>query len=87
MTKIPHHIPPAVTADTVIFTIVEDKLNVLLIKRSNSPFSGSWALPGGFVRENESTEKAATRVLKDKAGLVSVYLEQLYTIDEAGRDP
>ncbi len=81
------HIPPSVTADTVIFTIAEERLKVLLIKRSNSPFAGSWALPGGFVRENESTEKAATRVLKDKAGLASVYLEQLYTFDEAGRDP
>lgn len=81
------HIPPSVTADTVIFTIIEDKLKVLLIKRSNLPFAGSWALPGGFARRNESTEKAAMRVLKDKAGLVSVYLEQLYTFDEAGRDP
>lgn len=81
------HVPPSVTADTVIFTIVDSKLKALLIKRSNAPFAGSWALPGGFVQKNESTEKAAVRILKDKAGIASVYLEQLYTFDGAGRDP
>ena len=79
--------PPFVTADTVIFTIADDQLKVLLVKRSRSPFAGSWALPGGFVAKNEPTEKAAMRVLKDKAGVGSVYLEQLYTFDAIGRDP
>lgn len=81
------HVPPAVTADTVIFTITDGKLKVLLVKRSRPPFVNSWALPGGFVRETETTEKTALRVLKDKAGVSSVYLEQLYSFDEPGRDP
>ena len=77
----------SVTTDVVIFTVEDDHLNVLLIKRSNAPFQNFWALPGGFLHENESPEKAAARVLKDKAGITNVYLEQLYTFADSGRDP
>ena len=76
-----------VTVDVVIFTVEEGRLKVLLIKRALPPFLGRWALPGGFLRAKEDTKGAAKRILRDKAGLAEVYLEQLYTFDEIGRDP
>jgi 8-oxo-dGTP diphosphatase len=77
----------SVTTDIVIFTIEDEKLKVLLIKRANEPFKGHWALPGGFLFEKEDPEIAAKRVLYDKAGIKDVYLEQLYTFGGSGRDP
>lgn len=78
---------PAVTVDLVIFTIAEDDLKVLLIKRGGEPFLGKWALPGGFVGIDESLETAAARELQEEAGVTNIYLEQLYTFGEPGRDP
>jgi 8-oxo-dGTP diphosphatase len=75
-----------VTVDLVIFTIAEDTLKVLLIRRDSSPFAGKWALPGGFIGINESLETAA-RELAEEAGVTNLYLEQLYTFGEPGRDP
>lgn len=77
----------SVTTDIVIFTIEDGQLKVLLIKRENKPFKNYWALPGGFVHDNESPEQAAFRVLKNKAGIKNVYIEQLYTFAGSGRDP
>jgi 8-oxo-dGTP diphosphatase len=78
---------PAVTVDLVIFTIADNDLKVLLIRRAQEPFKGRWALPGGFVDKDESLEKAAARELQEEAGVTHVYLEQLYTFGEPGRDP
>lgn len=78
---------PSVTADTVIFTIDENRLKVLLIKRANAPFQNWWALPGVFLLKNEGVDKAALRALKEKAGVKISYLEQLYTFDSEHRDP
>jgi 8-oxo-dGTP diphosphatase len=78
---------PAVTADIVIFTIQNRELKVLLVKRDITPFKGSWAIPGGFVKINESLEEAAKRALQEKTGVKDVYLEQLYTFGEPKRDP
>ena len=78
---------PALTVDIVIFTLRENRLQVLLIQRLNPPFAGSWALPGGFVQEQESLEQAALRELEEETGIQSVYLEQLYTYGDPGRDP
>jgi len=77
----------SVTTDIVIFTIEDGQLKVLLIKRVNEPFKGQWALPGGFIHEGEDPEKAAKRVLKEKAGIENMYTEQLYTFAGSGRDP
>ncbi|MDP3696405.1 MAG: NUDIX domain-containing protein [Candidatus Taylorbacteria bacterium] len=73
--------------DIVIFSIENEQLKVLLIKRENQPFKNYWALPGGFIHQNESPEKAALRVLDDKAGIKNVFIEQLYTFGGFGRDP
>ncbi len=78
---------PAVTVDIVIFTIRESCLQVLLIQRGEEPFKGSWALPGGFVRIQESLEDAASRELEEETGISQAYLEQLYTYGEPKRDP
>ena len=68
---------PSVTVDLVIFTIANNDLQVLLIRRAGEPFKNRWALPGGFIEIDESLEKAAARELKEEAGVTSVYLEQL----------
>lgn len=76
-----------VAVDIVIFTIKNDDLKVILIKRNLSPFKDMWAIPGGFVREQEGIEAAAMRELMEETGVKDVYLEQLYTFGEPKRDP
>ena len=78
---------PALTVDNVVFGFGEGDLQLLLIQRDLEPFAGKWALPGGFVRVNESLEDAALRELEEETGLGKVYMEQLYTFGEPGRDP
>ena len=78
---------PAVTVDVVLFTVMDAKLNVLLIRRGRDPFAGQWALPGGFVDMGESLDSAAMRELEEETGIRNVYLEQLYTFGAPNRDP
>lgn len=89
---------PSVAADMVIFTVTdgvadsyrklpEKELRILLIRRGGHPFLGKWALPGGFVQPSETTEQAAARELREETGVDDVYLEQLYTFSDIGRDP
>lgn len=75
-----------VSADVVTFTLHNDVLKVLLIKRSDDPFKDTWALPGGVLQANETAAEAAMRVLHDKAGVSDVFIEQLYTFDDPSRD-
>jgi 8-oxo-dGTP diphosphatase len=77
----------ALTVDCVVFGLDEEDLKVLLIQRDLPPFEGRWALPGGFVRTDETLEDAARRELSEETGLKRVYLEQLYTIGDVDRDP
>jgi 8-oxo-dGTP diphosphatase len=81
------HPRPAVTCDVVVFTMRADDLAVLLIKRKEEPFKGMWALPGGFVNENESLERAAARELAEETGITGVRLEQIGAFGDPGRDP
>jgi 8-oxo-dGTP diphosphatase len=78
---------PSVTVDLVIFTVNDDMLKVMLVKRAENPFADCWAIPGGFLKISESLEDAALRVLKEKAGVENVYVEQLYTFGDPNRDP
>jgi 8-oxo-dGTP diphosphatase len=81
------HPRPALTVDIVIFTLRANRLHVLLIQRRDPPFEGMWALPGGFVRMDETLEAAASREMAEETGLTEAYLEQLYTYGEVARDP
>jgi len=77
-----------VTVDTVAFAIHDGTLEVLLIKRKYDPFKSRWALPGGFFSERDSAlEEAAARELAEQTNVKDVYLEQLYTFGDEGRDP
>jgi len=76
-----------VTVDIVIFTIRDRQLKLLLIRRAGEPYRGRWALPGGFVAEDEDLEQAARRELEEESGVAGVYLEQLYTFGKPDRDP
>jgi len=85
------YIPPTLTVDAVIFQLVNGQLNVMLIQRANDPFKGSWALPGGYSPQGETTLEALERIVAYKAG-VNIqndlsYVEQLYTFDTVARDP
>lgn len=75
-----------VAVDTVIFTIKDDELCVLLIQMKKTPYTGRWAFPGGRVENDETTEQTAVRILKEQTGVSHVYLEQLKTFDALTRD-
>lgn len=76
-----------IAADVVIMTIDGDALKVLTVVRRTPPFAGVQALPGGFLREGETSEAAALRILRDKAHVTDIFFEQLYTFDAPNRDP
>jgi len=77
----------ALTVDCVVFGFDGGDLEVLLIRRGLPPFKDKWALPGGFVRVEETLDDAARRELKEETGLKDVFLEQLYTFGSVKRDP
>ena len=77
---------PSVAVDVVALTVA-DGLRVAVYKRTEPPGKGNWALPGGFVRIDESLDDAAARLLAQKAGFEGVFLEQLYTFGDVRRDP
>lgn len=78
---------PALTVDVVIFRLREGQLETLLIRRAALPYRGRWAIPGGFVRADESLDAAARRELLEETGIKDVFLEQLYTFGDPRRDP
>ncbi|MBK9219354.1 MAG: NUDIX hydrolase [Uliginosibacterium sp.] len=77
------------TVDVVLLTLRAGSLQVALYMRDKAPFQGAWALPGGYVHveADEDAEQAAARVLHEKTGIVSPYLEQLATFSGRARDP
>ena len=75
------------SVDAVVFGYEEGNISVLLIKRKYAPFKGNWAIPGGFVLNNESLEDAVERELFEETGIKINYLEQLYTFGMPDRDP
>lgn len=75
----------SVAVDAVIFTVIEQNLKILLIKRKNVPLG--YALPGGFVEENESLDEAAKRELMHETGVKNIFLKQLGAYGDVRRDP
>ena len=82
--RYPH---PAVTTDCVIFGFDGTNLKVLLVERGIDPFKGKWALPGGFLKLEESAEQGARRELKEETGLDAAYIRQFHTFSDPDRDP
>jgi len=82
---------PALTVDVALFTVrgrLSDlRLQVLLMRRGEKPFAGRWALPGGFVREDEDLADAARRELAEETGVSGAVLEQVAAVGTPGRDP
>lgn len=77
----------SVTTDSVIFFSGEGETKVLLVKRKKDPYKGKWALPGGFLEEDEPLEEGAKRELEEETGLKVKRLKQLRTFGTPGRDP
>jgi 8-oxo-dGTP diphosphatase len=77
----------ALTVDVVVFALDDEDLKVMLIQRDLAPYAGQWALPGGFVRVDETLDDAARRELREETGLKDIFLEQLYTFGAVRRDP
>jgi 8-oxo-dGTP diphosphatase len=78
---------PAVAVDLVILTLVDGELSLLLVERGREPFKGRWALPGGFVRNEEGLLDAAQRELAEETALRDTYLEQIGAFGRPDRDP
>ncbi|MGK0272552.1 MAG: 8-oxo-dGTP diphosphatase [Cocleimonas sp.] len=80
---------PLLTVDSVLFTVNNGSLKVLMVKRANQPFIGYWGLPGGFVDIDidETTDKTALRKLKEKTSIEPLYIEQLQAFSSKDRDP
>lgn len=80
---------PLTSVDIVIFTIIKDKLHVLLTRRADYPFKDQLATPGGFIdiHKDKSIEQTALRKLKEKTGFDAPYLEQLGATGNGNRDP
>ncbi|MDE6271704.1 MAG: NUDIX hydrolase [Muribaculaceae bacterium] len=78
---------PALTADCVIFGFDGESLKILLIERALSPFLGMWALPGGFMRMDESIEECARRELLEETHIKDIFLEQFHCFSGVNRDP
>lgn len=78
---------PSVAADCIIFGFDGSSLKLLLIERGNEPFLGYWALPGGFMHQDESIDECAARELREETNLQNIYLEQFRVFSEPSRDP
>ncbi len=75
-----------VTVDAVVFTILDNELKIIIIRRKNPPFKGYFALPGGFVELDENLDGAAERELKEETGVENIFLKKLKPFGKVGRD-
>lgn len=87
MTKYQRQTRLLIAVDCIVFGFDGQNLKILLIKRGFEPKKDHWSLMGGFMQATESTDQAATRVLKQLTGLDGVYLEQFQTFSAPDRDP
>ena len=78
---------PAVAVDLIVLRVEDNRSKLLLIQRKNEPFAGTWAMPGGFLDENETLETAAARELLEETGTSATKLEQFKAYSAVDRDP
>lgn len=78
---------PAVTSDSVVLTFNGKEIEILLIQRGQEPYKGYWALPGGFMRMNETIEECTIRELREETGVDNPYLTQFKVFSDVDRDP
>lgn len=78
---------PCVTADSLVFRKIDRQWFILLIERGNEPYKGCWALPGGFMEEDEDIDDTAARELKEETCLEGIELKQLRAFGRPDRDP
>jgi 8-oxo-dGTP diphosphatase len=76
-----------VTTDAVVFTVLNSELKILLIVRKYPPFQGKYAIPGGFVKPNESLEEGVERELREETGVKGIFLDQIKAYGDVKRDP
>lgn len=76
-----------IAVDCIIFGFDGENLKALLIKRDFEPGLGNWSLMGGFIKNEESVDAGAARVLQELTGLTDIYMEQLSCFGEVNRDP
>ena len=76
-----------VAVDCMIFSVIAGKLHILLVERDFEPEKGKWSLIGGFVKENESIDEAAKRVLSQLTGIDNAFIRQIGAFGEVNRDP
>lgn len=77
----------ALTVDCVVFRSFQEQNQILLVKRGKEPFLNSWALPGGFLENEETLEECAFRELKEETGIGNLFLKQLHAYSDPNRDP
>lgn len=77
----------AITVDAVVFAEENNELYILVIKRKNDPYQGKWALPGGFLEEDELLHTGCLRELEEETGLQLKQMQQVGIYDEINRDP
>ncbi|WP_417886027.1 NUDIX hydrolase [Zunongwangia sp.] len=85
--KVDEEVMNAITIDCVVFGFNEGSLEVLLVKHATGISKNRWGLPGGWIKEKESINNAAKRLLKELTGLNNIYLEQLQAFGEPKRFP
>ena len=78
---------PAVTVDAVVLVNKDGENSILLIERKHAPYQGFYALPGGFVEEDETLEEAIARELREETNLVLNNLKQFRAYSRPDRDP
>lgn len=79
---------PTVATDTVLLTIKNDEVHVLLMKMDQDPYKGYWAAPGYLLEIGLTLKENAKKYLKEMGGVEKVrFIDQISAFGKPGRDP